>query len=143
MVESETTTGSPILWVAGTYGIARIDTSVKLTPERSFNLFAREASTVSGTALLLPPPGGVLTIPFSSNDIQIRFANDRFEGTDQIHYQLKLDGLDRNWNAPVVDQVWRSGSLHEGRYTLHVMAEDEDGKKSHEATLAIKILPPC
>jgi signal transduction histidine kinase/ActR/RegA family two-component response regulator len=142
MIESETATGSPILWVAGTYGIARIDTSVKLTPDRTFNLFAREASTVSGTALPLPPPGGVLTMPFSSNDIQIRFANDRFEGADQIHYQLKLDGLDRNWNAPVVDPVWRSGSLHEGSYTLHVIAEDEDGKKSHEATLAIKIRPP-
>jgi signal transduction histidine kinase/CheY-like chemotaxis protein len=142
MIESEAAIGSPILWVAGTYGIARIDTSEKLTPERSFNLFAREASTVSGTALPLPRPGGVLTLPFSLNDIQIRFANDRFEGADQIHYQLKLDGLDRNWNAPVVDPVWRSGSLHEGHYILHVIAEDEDGKKSHEATLAIKILPP-
>jgi signal transduction histidine kinase/CheY-like chemotaxis protein len=142
MIESEPATGSPILWVAGTYGIARIDTSEKLTPERTFNLFAREASTVSGTALPLPSPGGVLTMPFSLSDIQIRFANDRFEGADQIHYQLKLDGLDRNWNAPVVDPVWRSGSLHEGSYTLHVIAEDEDGKKSHEATLAIKILPP-
>ena len=81
-------------------------------------------------------------MPFNLSDIQIRFANDRFEGADQIHYRLKLDGLDRNWNAPVVDPVWRSGSLHEGRYTLQVIAEDEDGKKSHEATLAIKILPP-
>jgi signal transduction histidine kinase/ActR/RegA family two-component response regulator len=142
MMQSEPTTGSPILWVAGTYGIARIDTSQKLTPERTFNLFAREASTVSGTALPLPSPGGILTMPFGLSDIQIRFANDRFEGADQIHYQLKLDGLDRNWNAPVVDPVWRSGSLHEGQYTLHVIAEDEDGKKSHEATLAIKILPP-
>ena len=42
----------------------------------------------------------------------------------------------------MVDPVWRSGSLHEGRYTLHVIAEDEDGKKSREATFAIKILPP-
>ena len=29
-----------------------------------------------------------------------------------------------------------------GHYTLHVMAKDDDGKSSREATLAIKILPP-
>src|ERR1700730_13076708 len=34
------------------------------------------------------------------------------------------------------------GSLHEGSYTLRVVAEDDDGKKSGQATLAIKILPP-
>jgi signal transduction histidine kinase/CheY-like chemotaxis protein len=142
MIESDPGSDSPILWVAGPYGIARIDIGEKLAPERTFNLFAREVSTVSGTALPLPPSGGTLTIPFNLSDIQIRFANDRFEGTDQIHYRLKLDGLDHDWNAPVVDPVWRSGSLREGRYTLHVMAEDEDGKKSGEATFAIKILPP-
>ena len=142
IIESELASGSPIVWVAGTYGIARIDTGEKLTRERTFNLFAREASTVSGISLPLPATGGSLTIPFNLNDIQIRFANDRFQGPDQIHYRLRLDGLEHNWSAPVVDPVWHSGSLHEGRYTLHVMAEDEDGEKSREATLAIKILPP-
>jgi signal transduction histidine kinase/CheY-like chemotaxis protein len=142
MIESDLTSGSPILWVAGTYGIARIDTSEKLGPKPTFNLFPREASTVSGTFLPLPARGETLTIPFSLSDIQIRFANDRFDGAAQIHYRLKLEGWDRNWNAPVADPVWRSGSLHEGSYTLHAIAEDEDGKKSHETTVAIKILPP-
>ena len=135
MIEADPGSDAPILWVAGTYGIARIDTGEKLAPERPFNLFAREVSTVSGTALPLPPNGGTLTIPFNLSDIQIRFANDRFEGADQIHYHLKLDGLDHDWNAPVVDPVWRSGSLHEGRYTLHVIAEDEDGRLPSKSCL--------
>jgi signal transduction histidine kinase/CheY-like chemotaxis protein len=142
MIEPELASGSTILWVAGAYGIARIDTGEKLTPNRTFNLYPREASTVSGTSLPLPAEGGTLTMPFNLSDIQIRFANDRFEGAGQIRYRLKLDGLERNWNAPVIDPVWRSGSLHEGRYTLHVIAEDEDGEKSREATLAIEILAP-
>src|SRR5258708_22656844 len=103
MIELEPTAGAPILWAAGPYGIARIDTGENLAPERTFNLFAREASTVSGTALPVPPRGGTLTVPFNLSDIQIRFANDQFEGEGQIHYRLKLDGLDREWNAPVVD----------------------------------------
>lgn len=42
----------------------------------------------------------------------------------------------------VVDPVWHSGSLHEGSYTLRVIAKNEDEEKSREATLALKILPP-
>ena len=80
IIEAEPGSGSPILWIAGTYGIARVDTGEKLAPERSFNVFAREASTVSGTSLPLPATGETLTIPFNLSDIQIRFANDRFEG---------------------------------------------------------------
>jgi signal transduction histidine kinase/FixJ family two-component response regulator len=141
-IEPELASGSPILWVAGTYGVARIDTGEKLAPEQTFNVFPREVSTVSGTSLTLPTSGGTLRIPFDLGDIQIRFANDRFEATDQIHYRLKLDGMERHWSAPVVDPVWHSGSLHEGSYTLRVVAEDDDEKKSDQATLAIKILPP-
>ncbi len=74
-----------------------------------------------GLLFLCQPMDGTLTLPFILSDIQIRFANDRFEGADQIHYRLKLDGLDRNWNAPVVDPVWRSGSLHEGQ--LHASGD--------------------
>ena len=142
MIEPEIASESAVIWVAGTYGVARIDGGEKLNPQRTFNVFPREASTVSGVSLPLPVEGGTLTIPFDLSDIQIRFANDRFEGADQIRYRLKLDGLDHDWDAPVSDPVWRSGSLREGRYNLQVIAEDEDGEKSREATLAIKILPP-
>ncbi len=134
--------GSPVLWAGGTYGIARIDLKEVLHPDRKFNLFAREANTVSGVPLSLPKPGKALTLPFSLNDFQIRFANDLFAGRDEIRYRVKLDGLERNWSAPVTDPVWRSGSLGEGQYMLHVVAEDEDGQKSREAIVAIRVLPP-
>jgi signal transduction histidine kinase/CheY-like chemotaxis protein len=134
--------GSPVLWAGGTYGVARIDIKDTVNSSRQFNLFAREANTVSGVSLSLPQAGNALTLPFSLNDFQIRFANDRFAGRDEIRYRVKLDGLERNWSAPVTDPVWHSGSLREGQYMLHVVAEDEDGQKSREATIAIQVLPP-
>ena len=111
-------------------------------PTGTFNLFAREATTVAGTALDLPTNGATLTVPFELRDIQIRFANDLFAGTDQTRYRLRLEGRERNWSAPVTDPLWRSGSLSEGRYKLHAIAENADGERSHEATVAIEILPP-
>lgn len=142
IIESDLNAGSSILWIAGPYGIARVDTGEKIAQPRTFNLFPREASTVAGTALALPKSGANLTVPFELRDIQIRFANDLFAGAGQIRYQMRLEGRERNWSAPVADPLWRSGSLNEGRYTLHVIAEDEDGEKSREATVAIAILPP-
>ncbi|HZC58654.1 MAG TPA: ATP-binding protein, partial [Chthoniobacterales bacterium] len=142
IIRLDSSSGSPVLWVGGTYGIARIDTKEAINSDLKFNLFPREADTVSGISLPLPGTGKALKLPFNLNDFQIRFANDRFAGRDEIRYRVKLDGLERNWSAPVTDPVWHSGSLREGAYTLHVVAEDEDGQKSSEATLAIRILPP-
>jgi signal transduction histidine kinase/CheY-like chemotaxis protein len=142
ILKLDSSSGSPVLWAGGTYGIARIDTREMVAPHRTFNLFPREASTVSGTPVLLPAAGKILKLPFSLNEFQIRFANDEFAEPDQIHYRVKLDGLERNWSAPVTDPVWHSGSLREGHYTLRVVAEDEDGEKSREATVDIQVLPP-
>jgi signal transduction histidine kinase/DNA-binding NarL/FixJ family response regulator len=141
-IREEDTDGSSILWIAGTYGVARIDTD-KLQPAvTKFSVFAREVATVSGTSLSIPGQGKTLKLPFDSRDIQVRFANDRFAGPDQIRYRLQLEGREKNWSAPLADPLWRSGSLNEGRYLLHAVAEDEDGIKSDESTLAIEVLPP-
>jgi signal transduction histidine kinase/DNA-binding NarL/FixJ family response regulator len=140
-IMEETAGDSSVLWIAGTYGIARIDTA-ELHPVAKFAVFAREVTTVSGTQLSLPAPGKTLKLPFDLRDIQIRFANDRFAGHDQIRYRLRLEGREKSWSAPFTDPLWRSGSLNEGRYLLHAVAEDEDGIKSDETALAIEILPP-
>ncbi len=142
LLESESASGSPVLWIAGTYGLARVDRDETNNPNREFNLAAREANTVSGAPLALPATGNTLTLPFSLNEFQIRFANDEFAGRDQIRYRVRLDGLERNWSAPFTDPVWHSGALREGFYTLRVVAENEDGEKSHEAAIAIRVLPP-
>ena len=133
---------SSVLWIAGTYGVARIDTAELRPPSARFAVFAREVATVSGARLSLPAPGKALKLPFDLRDIQIRFGNDQFAGHDQIRYQLRLEGREKSWGAPSTDPLWRSESLNEGRYLLHAVAEDEDGIKSEETALAIEILPP-
>jgi signal transduction histidine kinase/DNA-binding NarL/FixJ family response regulator len=141
-IEEETSGESSILWIAGAYGIARVKVGEALSPSGNFKVFPREATTASGTPVALPLAGGLLKLPFDLRDIQIRFANDHFAAPDQIRYRLRLEGREKNWGAPLSDPLWRSGSLSEGRYRLHAVAEDEDGVKSDETTLAIEILPP-
>src|SRR5262249_35121291 len=141
-IEEETSGESSILWVAGAYGIARVEVGEALSPSGNFKVFTREATAASGTPLALPAPAALLKLPFDLRDVQIRFANDRFAAPDQIRYRLRLEGREKNWSAPQTDPLWRSGSLNEGHYRLRAVAEDEDGVKSDETTLAIEILPP-
>jgi signal transduction histidine kinase/CheY-like chemotaxis protein/ligand-binding sensor domain-containing protein len=141
-IREEDIGGSTVLWIAGTYGIARVDTAELRPPVTKFSVFAREVATVSGTPLSIPAEGKTLKLPFGLRDIRIRFADDRFACSEQIRYRLRLEGREKNWSAPLTDPVWRSGSLNEGHYLLHAVAEDGDGIKSDETTLAIEILPP-
>ena len=141
-IKEEANGEGSILWISGTYGIARIDLSQAFVPVPAFNLFAREASTASGTSVPLPDAGHTLSLPFDSRDIRIRFANDRFSEPETIRYQMKLEGREKNWSPPLTDPVWRSGYLNEGRYELHVKAEDEDGILTQEAILSIDVSPP-
>jgi len=141
-IREEDIGGSTVLWIAGTYGIARIDTAELRPPVTKFSVFAREAATISGKSLSIPTKGEALKLPFDLRDIRIRFADDRFACSEKIRYQLRLDGREKNWSAPLTDPLWRSGSLNEGHYLLRAVAEDGDGIKSDETTLAIEVLPP-
>src|SRR5262249_15513637 len=96
-IEEETVGESSILWIAGAYGIARVKVGEALSPSGNFKVFAREATTASGTPLALPAAGGLLKLPFDLRDIQIRFANDHFAAPDQIRYRLRLEGREKNW----------------------------------------------
>jgi signal transduction histidine kinase/DNA-binding response OmpR family regulator len=141
-VIEEVVAGRSILWIAGYDGIARVELAEAFKRPRAFNLFCREAVTVSSKPVHLPLENGPMVVHFDQRDMQIRFANDRFAGPGEIHYRTKLENRDRDWSPPAVEPVWRSGSLTEGHYTLHLMAEDEDGISSRELSLAIEVLAP-
>jgi signal transduction histidine kinase/DNA-binding LytR/AlgR family response regulator len=138
----EIVAGRSILWIAGYDGIARVDVAEALQPQREFNLFSREAITVSSTPVQLPLEHGQLVIRFDQRDMRIRFANDRFAGPGEIRYRTMLENRERDWSQPAIDPIWRSGSLNEGSYKLRIRAEDEDGVGSREIALAIEVLAP-
>jgi signal transduction histidine kinase/DNA-binding response OmpR family regulator len=132
----------PVLWVAGTYGIARIENPENLPPPFSFNLYAQEATTNSGEGLHAPRNGGNLRLPYSERNFRIRFATDAFVASDQMRFRSRLEGVDTNWTNFFTEPVWQSGALNEGHYRLHMIARDGNGTDSQEFVVGIGILPP-
>jgi len=132
----------PVLWVAGTYGLARIENPQSLPKPVAFGLYAQEATTNHGEEVSLPNQEQPLQLPFSKRNFRIRFATDSFAGPDQVRFRSRLEGVDTNWTPFFTEPIWQSGSLGEGRYRLHVIARDSDGADSREFALTIGIKPP-
>jgi len=132
----------PLLWVAGTYGLARIENPQSLPKPVAFGLFAQEATTNHGEEVSLPDQEHPLKLPYSKRNFRIRFATDSFAGPDQVRFRSRLEGVDTNWTPFFTEPIWQSGSLSEGRYRLHVIARDSDGADSREFALTIAIKPP-
>ena len=132
----------PLLWVAGTYGLARIENPQLLPKPVAFDLYAQEATTNNGEEVSLPSNTNLLQLPYSKRNFRIRFATDSFAGPNQVRFRSRLEGVDTNWTPYFTEPIWQSGSLSEGRYRLHVFARDSDGADSREFALAIGVTPP-
>jgi signal transduction histidine kinase/CheY-like chemotaxis protein len=132
----------PLLWVAGTYGLARIENPQSLPKPAAFSLYAREATTNHGEEVFLPNQEQPLQLAYSKRNFRIRFATDSFADPDQVRFRSRLEGVDTNWTPFFTEPIWQSGSLNEGRYRLRVIARDSDGADSREFALTIGIKPP-
>jgi signal transduction histidine kinase/DNA-binding response OmpR family regulator len=132
--------GSIVLWIYGRNGIVRLAPPTLVQTADAFNLYPRTVTTKVGETLELPIAG--LTLPYAKRDFNIRFATDHFNEATPVRFRTKLDGVDAAWTPLQTEPIWRSGPLNEGHYKLHVAADDVDGVKSKEYTLALTILPP-
>ncbi len=131
-----------ILWIAGEYGIARVELERSPQIRGPFELYLREGTTTSGEQLRLPKSGGTLKLPFKKRNIRLRFATDDYDDPNDVRFRTKLDGLNTDWTPFFRESTWQSGSLSEGRYRLRVVARNGDGRDSNEFSVAITISPP-
>lgn len=131
-----------ILWIAGEYGIARVDLERSTQARGPFGLYLREGTTASGEQLRFPESGGTLKMPFEKRNIWLRFATDDYDDRNDVRFRTKLEGLNADWTPFVRESTWQSGSLSEGRYRLRVVARNGDGRDSNEYSVAITIFPP-
>jgi signal transduction histidine kinase/DNA-binding response OmpR family regulator len=136
----ETGETGPILWIYGRTGIIRLAPPKFADASGTFNLYPRTATAKTGEILDLPPGG--LVLPYQKRDTSIRLATDHFKEATPVRFKTRLDGIDSEWTPFQAEPIWRSGSLIEGHYTLHVLAEDVDGVTSKEYILPLTILPP-
>ncbi len=83
-----------------------------------------------------------LTLESGQGQIQIDFFGLSFSAGEELRYQYKFEGANRDWSAPT-DQRTITASLSPGKYRFIVRAISSDGTLSPApATVSFRILPP-
>ncbi len=75
-------------------------------------------------------------LPHNANDLFFQFRCISFINEDKITYQVRLDGLDRDWmpKLPYEGRLIRYSNLKPGRYRMRVRAENALGVLSDDLT---------
>jgi len=134
------------IWVATTTGLSRLN----LQAERAVNypppVYVNRIQ-VAGEDQVLPETGVLeapqLELTASRNNLLIEYVGVSFQAERTLRYQYMLEGVDRDWNAPVEQQAVNYARLSPGSYRFLVRAVNQDGKTSERpAVFQFRILPP-
>lgn len=86
---------------------------------------------------------GEVRLDYSCNSFTVDFESINYCFQQDIVYQCKLEGYERDWNLPSRDGTARYINVSPGKYTLMVRSlRDSDGSIISEKSLEIKIGQP-
>jgi signal transduction histidine kinase/DNA-binding response OmpR family regulator len=77
-----------------------------------------------------------------TSDVRFEFATASYANAQDLTYQYRLEGADKNWSAWGKQKEANYSGLGPGSYTFHVHSKGSDGRVSPEGTYAFVILPP-
>ncbi|TAK58253.1 MAG: hypothetical protein EPO24_08745 [Bacteroidetes bacterium] len=96
--------------------------------------------SVNGNSLSLSGP---LQFSHDENNVVIEYIGIGFKDEDEITYEYRLLGADKQWQPPRKENSISYGALQPGSYTFEVRAINSDGIKSAvPATLKFSIASP-
>ncbi len=83
-----------------------------------------------------------LTLPYIHNNITFDFAAIEPDFPQDVLYQYKLEGYDRDWSPVGTKTSATYGNTHEGSYQFKVKAQSPFAVWSQPITYTFKVLPP-
>ena len=84
----------------------------------------------------------IMKVPYSSNDLIIRFANPEYEGTGNCQFSFKLNGLDTAWSAWNQLTFKEYMNLPEGKYQFELKARSLNNSDEKITSFHFTIQPP-
>jgi PAS domain S-box-containing protein len=135
----------------GTIWFATMDGLSSLTPLPDDNRIAPQTWISSLAVNGLHQPVGVLgsaalgsiELAPTENNLQINFFGLNFNPSDNLRFQYKLEGADKDWNAPTDQRTVSYANLNPGTYRFLVRSINGDGVVGdNPAVVSFVINPP-
>ena len=83
-----------------------------------------------------------LRLPYKKNNITFSFQAITLNGSDQLQYRYKLEGVDAPWSDWSSTTSVTYSALPPGKYTFHVQCSGADGLEHPELTYSFEIITP-
>lgn len=133
------------VWVATTLGLSKFNPRAERAGYAPAPIYLSHVQ-IAGEDLTLPETGvklvAQLDLPASRNNLLIEYVALSFQGENELRYQYKLEGVDKDWGAPTDARSINYAHLAAGSYRFLVRAINPDGVTGPEASFQFRILPP-
>ncbi len=131
------------LWFATMHGLDMVDPRHVVVKSRPALTWIEKAECDTGTILPLQrgsPPH--FTVPPGSKRLTIYYAGIDLTASEDLQYQYRRDGLDKEWVNAGTEHVARLFDLRPGHYSFTVRASNKQGTWSQaQATVAFDVQP--
>ncbi len=89
-----------------------------------------------------PVRSGDIRIPFSLNDVMIRFSNPEFEGAGSCLFSFRLDGIESTWSDWSQQTFKEYMNLPEGDYLFELKARSFNNSEEKYSRFNFTVQPP-
>ncbi len=130
------------IWIGGDQGLIRLDPKRTPSGHQPFEAVVRRVVGrdgklhFGGSGQPAPP-----AIESTHNALRFEFAAPAY-GQRPHRYQVLLEGLERQWSAPMAEPYLDYTNLREGDYRFRVRAINAYGRISSEGEWGFRVLPP-
>ncbi|RZJ92235.1 MAG: hybrid sensor histidine kinase/response regulator [Chryseobacterium sp.] len=138
------------IFFGGTKGFISFNPKSISTPTYSekivflnFNLFNREVKAGEKDSPLAKPLDNTseITLQHDQHSFALTFTTINFSQSVERRFMWKLDGLDKNWVGPSVENTANYTNLSPGKYLFHVKAIGNNNEVLDQRTIQIVIKP--
>ncbi|MFN0257744.1 hybrid sensor histidine kinase/response regulator transcription factor [Pedobacter ureilyticus] len=138
------------IFFGGTKGFISFNPKSISTPTYSekivflnFNLFNKEVKAGEKGSPLAKPLDNTseITLQHDQHSFALTFTTINFSQSVERRFLWKLDGLDKNWVGPSVENTANYTNLSPGKYLFHVKAIGNNNEVLDERTIQIVIKP--
>jgi signal transduction histidine kinase/ligand-binding sensor domain-containing protein len=89
------------------------------------------------------PVSTAQTLPVGTRAVDLRFAAGSLAQPERVRFRIRLQGVDRDWQAPGPQRSAHYANLAPGRYRFDVVAANEDGVWSTQPATLEFLVPPA
>ncbi|HEX8198829.1 MAG TPA: two-component regulator propeller domain-containing protein [Pyrinomonadaceae bacterium] len=132
-----------VMWFGTANGLSKLQPTKEIVPPAP-QIFISDLQ-IAGTNYALSEFGqreiGNIEVSASENNLQINFFSIGEKGS--LRYQYKLEGADKDWNAPTEQRNLNFANLAPGAYKILIRAVNQSGATSENpAVVSLRIRPP-